>query len=169
MPTKCPKFKCDTVSVSFSACRCCSVVVSSKEERKRKKRVWRQFCECLSGAAAHLPTAVSQLLLEALLIADLRSELNTHLAPWALFTLSSSGNDATATSFPLSKHTGGGDTTPAFSGWRIYLQFMWEVALPPSPVEFSSHCHCYKLSLSWLLGVCCHFCLLRPACLFTVP
>jgi hypothetical protein len=33
---KCPKFKCNTVSVSFSACRCSSVVVSSKEERKKK-------------------------------------------------------------------------------------------------------------------------------------
>jgi hypothetical protein len=43
--------------------------------------VWRQFCGCLSEGAAHLPTTVSQLLLEALLIADLRSELNTYLAP----------------------------------------------------------------------------------------
>jgi hypothetical protein len=32
--TMCPKFKCNTVSVSFSACRCSSVVVSSKEEKK---------------------------------------------------------------------------------------------------------------------------------------
>jgi hypothetical protein len=62
--TKCPKFKCNTVSVSFSACRCSSVVVSSKEERK--KRVWRQFYEWLSEAVAHLPTAVNLLLLEAL-------------------------------------------------------------------------------------------------------
>jgi hypothetical protein len=37
----------------------------------------------------------------------------------------------TATSFPLSKHTGGGDTAPDFSGWCVYLQFMWEVGLPP--------------------------------------
>jgi hypothetical protein len=63
-PTKCPKFKCNTVSVNFSACRCSLVIVSSKEERK--KRVWRQFCEWLSEAAAHLPAAVSLLLLEAL-------------------------------------------------------------------------------------------------------
>jgi hypothetical protein len=62
-PTKCLKFKCNTVSVSFSACRCSSVVVSSKDERK--KRVWRQFCEWLSDAAAHMPAAVSLLLLEA--------------------------------------------------------------------------------------------------------
>jgi hypothetical protein len=35
-PTKCPKFKCNTVSVSFSACRCSSVV-SSKTGRKNKE------------------------------------------------------------------------------------------------------------------------------------
>jgi hypothetical protein len=70
-----------------------------------------------------------------------------------------------AISFPLSKHTGGGDTAPTFSGLRIYLQFMWEVGLPPSPVEFSSHHHFYKLSRSWLLGVCCCSC--RSMCLFT--
>jgi hypothetical protein len=34
---------------------------------------------------ARLPAAVSLLLLEALLIADLRSELNIHLAQQALF------------------------------------------------------------------------------------
>jgi hypothetical protein len=56
--------------------------------------------------------------------------------------------NATATSFPLSKHNWGVDTAPAFSGRRVYLQFMWEVTLPPSPVEFSSHCHFYKLSHS---------------------
>jgi hypothetical protein len=55
------------------------------------------------------------------------------------------GRTATVTSFPLSKHTGGSDTAPTFSGLRVYLQFTWEVGLPPSPVEFSSHCHCYKL------------------------
>jgi hypothetical protein len=62
--TKCPKFKCNTVSVSFSAYRCSLVVVSSNEERKKK--VWRQFCEWLYEAVSHLPAAVSLLLLEAL-------------------------------------------------------------------------------------------------------
>jgi hypothetical protein len=74
------------------------------------------------------------------------------------------GMTTTATSFPLSKHTGGGDTAAAFSGLRVYLQFAWEVGLPLSPVEFSSHHHFYKLSRSWLLGVCRHSCLLQPAC-----
>jgi hypothetical protein len=36
----------------------------------------------------------------------------------------------TATSFPLSKHTRGGDTAPAFSGPSVYLQLTWEVGLP---------------------------------------
>jgi hypothetical protein len=57
-------FKCNTVSVGFSACSCSLVVVSSKEERKQ--RVWRQFCEWLFESEAHLPAAVSLLLLEAL-------------------------------------------------------------------------------------------------------
>jgi hypothetical protein len=35
--------------------------------------------------------------------------------------------------------------------------------LPPSPVEFSSHRHFYKLFCSWLLSVCCCSCLLQPA------
>jgi hypothetical protein len=53
------------------------VVVSSKEGRK--KRVWRQFCEWLSEAVAHLPAG-------GFIFADLRSELKTHLALQALFT-----------------------------------------------------------------------------------
>jgi hypothetical protein len=76
---------------------------------------------------------------------------------------------ATAPSFPLSKHTGGVDTAPAFLGLHVYLQFTWEVGLPLSPVEFSSHCRFYKLFCSWLLSVCRHSCLLQPVCLFTVP
>jgi hypothetical protein len=49
--------------------------------------------------------------------------------------------------------------------WPAYL-FSAHVGsgLPPSPVEFSSHHHFYKLSRSWLLGVCHHSCLLQPAC-----
>jgi hypothetical protein len=46
------------------------------------------------------------------------------------------GVTATATSFPLSKHPGGGDTALASSGLCVYLQFMWEVGLSPCPVEF---------------------------------
>jgi hypothetical protein len=48
-----------------------------KEEKKikEKKSVWRQVCEYLSEAAAHLPALAG-----GLLIADIRNELNTHLA-----------------------------------------------------------------------------------------
>jgi hypothetical protein len=69
-----PKFKCNTVLVSPSASSPSSVIVSSKEEKKRKKkRVWRQLCECLAEIVAHLRAAVSQVLLEASLIADVRN------------------------------------------------------------------------------------------------
>jgi hypothetical protein len=60
------------------------VIISSKQ--KKKKEVWRQLCECLPEAVAHLPLTVSQLLLlQALFIADLRNELYTHLARVVLF------------------------------------------------------------------------------------
>jgi hypothetical protein len=83
--------------------------------------------------------------------AKLWGELSTHLAPQSLFT-QISVHDANSTSFPLSKHTGGSDTAPAFSGLCVYLQLTWEVGLPPCPVEFSSLHHSHKLSSSWFLG-----------------
>jgi hypothetical protein len=43
---------------------------------------------------------------------------------------------------------------------------MCEVGLPHCPVEFSSHRHFYKLSCSWLLGICHRSCLLWLSCLF---
>jgi hypothetical protein len=73
--------------------------------------------------------------------ADLWGELNTHLAPTGFVYSEFSCSQATARSFPLSKHTGGGDSVPGFSGLHVCLLFMWKVGLPPSPVEFSSHCH----------------------------
>jgi hypothetical protein len=51
----------------------------------KKNGVWRQLCECVSEAAAHLPPTVSQLLLQALFSGDLSNELYIHLALQALF------------------------------------------------------------------------------------
>jgi hypothetical protein len=132
------------------------VVLLLSHQRLGKKRVWRQFYEWLSEAVARLPTALSLLLLEALFmqISGVSLTLTWPLSLCLFRVLL--GATATATSFPLSKHTGGGDTALAFSGQHIYLQITWEVGLPPSPVEFSSHFHFYKLSRSWLLGMCCH-------------
>jgi hypothetical protein len=62
------------------------------------------------------------------------------------------GTTATVTSFPLSKHTGEGGATPTFSSRHVYLQFTWEVSLPPSPVGLSSHSHFYKPSRSKVAG-----------------
>jgi hypothetical protein len=114
------------------------------------------ICSCALSACFCQPAVAG-----GFIYADLRCELNIHLAPQALF-IQSSPVWAAAASFPVSKHTGGGDTPSAFSGLRVYLQFTWEVGLPPSPVEFSSPCHFYKLSHSWLPGVCCCSCLLWP-------
>jgi hypothetical protein len=103
----------------------------SYQRKKGKRRVWRQFCEWLSEAAAHLPTAVSLLLLEVLFmqISGVSLTLTWPLRLCLLRVLL--GATATATSFPLSKHTGGGDTAPAFSNRYVYLQLMWEVSLSP--------------------------------------
>jgi hypothetical protein len=105
-----------------------------RKGKKKKKSVWRQFCECLSEAAAHLLATVSQLLLEALWIAVLRSELNTHLAPQALFRVLL-GVTATFTNFPLSKHTA---EVVLYPPSPVGL-FIYSSCVPsPPPVEFSS-------------------------------
>jgi hypothetical protein len=106
------------------------------------------ICACGSSACCCQPAVAG-----GVIYADIRGELSTHLALQALFTQSSPVHNATATSFPLSKHTGGGDSAPTFLGLCVCLQLMWEVGLPPSPVEFSSLHHSHKLSHSWLLGM----------------
>jgi hypothetical protein len=101
----------------------------------------------VSAAVAYLPAAVSLLLLEALFMQISGVSLALTWTP-AGFVYSKSCVRASSTSFPFSKHTGGGDTAPTFSGLHVYLQLMWEVGLSPSPVEFSYHHHLYKLSHS---------------------
>jgi hypothetical protein len=124
----------------------------SHQRKKEKTSVWRQFCEWLSEAVACLPAAISLLLLEALFMQISGVSLTlTWPHRVCLFTVLL-GTTATATRFPLSKNTGGRDTAPTFSGWRVYLQFMWEMGLPSSLVGFSSHRPFYKLSRSWLLA-----------------
>jgi hypothetical protein len=134
-------FKCNTVSVSFSACRCNSVVLSSKVGRKREKnKSLETVLRMVSAAVAYLPTAVSLLLLEALFmqISGVRLVLTWPCRLCLLRVLLCVSLCYKPS--PLQ--------APTFSGLRVYLQFMWEVGLPPSPVQFSSHCHFYRLSCS---------------------
>jgi hypothetical protein len=156
----------------FLACRCNSVVLSSKVRRKRKKKKESGdssesgICNCGLPAHCSQPAVAG-----SVIYADLWGELSTHLVPQALFVQSSPVWEPLLQAFPFPS-TGKGDTAPTLSGLRVYLQFMWEVGLPSSPVEFSSLCHSDKLPCSWLLGT-------RPApsrgspahlaCLFTVP
>jgi hypothetical protein len=76
---------------------------------------------------------------------------------------------AAITGLTLSKHTGGGAATPAFSHQLVYLQFVWKSG-PPwlSRGECYSLACCYKpfpLQAHWGRGCCS--CLLQPAYLFT--
>jgi hypothetical protein len=80
---------------------------------------------------AHLPVAVSLLSLAALFM-QISGVSLTLTWPHRLCLLRVLlGTTTTVTSFLFSKHTGGGDTAPSFSGQRVYLQFMWEEGLPP--------------------------------------
>jgi hypothetical protein len=54
------QFKCNTVSVSFSACKCSSVVFLFKG-REREKKGLETVLRMVSAAVAHLPAAVSLL------------------------------------------------------------------------------------------------------------
>jgi hypothetical protein len=101
----------------------------------------------VSAAVAHLPAAVSLLLLKALFMQLLKVSLALTW-PCRLCLLRVLLCASLCYKLFLSKHTGKGDTALAFSGLRVYLQFMWEVGLPPSPVQFSSHRHFHKLSCS---------------------
>jgi hypothetical protein len=86
-PTKCPKFKCNTVSVSFSACRCSSVVFSSKVGREKKKSLETGLWMAIWGCG--LPARCCQSAVAGgVIYADFRNELNTPLAQQALFTQS---------------------------------------------------------------------------------
>jgi hypothetical protein len=148
-PTKYPKFKCNTVSVSFSACRCSSVVFSSKVGRE-KKRVWGQFCEWVSSAVACMPAAVSLLLLEVLFmqISGVSLALTWPLRVCLLRVLCASSCYELS---PFQAHWGRWHCTRFLSPVCLFTAHMGSGSSPLS-CEFSSLCHSYKLSRSWLLG-----------------
>jgi hypothetical protein len=82
--TKCPKFKCNTISVSFSACSCNLVVLSSKVGDKEIKKESGDssenvFCNC--GLPAH---CCQPAVAGGVIYADLWGELSTHLSLQAL-------------------------------------------------------------------------------------
>jgi hypothetical protein len=118
----------------------------------------------VSEAMAHLPAAVSLLLLAALFMQisgvslaltwpHRLCSLRVLLCVSLCYRLS-----------PFQAHWGRWHRMFIYSsGQHVYLQLTWEVGLPPSPVEFSSLHHFYKLSRSWLLGMCSHSCLLWPS------
>jgi hypothetical protein len=99
--TKCSKFKCNTVSVSFSACRCNSVVFSSKVGRKRKKKESGDssvngICSCGLPACCCQPAVAG-----GFIYADLWGELSIHPVPQALFAQSSPVREPLLQAFPF--------------------------------------------------------------------
>jgi hypothetical protein len=100
---------------------------------------------------ACLPAAVSLLLLVAFLCRSL-GELSTHLALQALFVQSSPVREPLLQAFPFPS------TLREVTLHLLSLTCMFiysscgKWVFPSSLVKFSSLCHSYKLSCSWLLG-----------------
>jgi hypothetical protein len=124
----------------------------------------------VSAAVACLPAADSLLLLEALFmqISGVSLALTWPCRLCLLRVLLCTS----ATSFPLSKHTGGGDTAPTFSGLRVYYSsrgkwvfspLLW--SFPPSATLTS-----FPTPGCWARAPLLPEPLRPgPACLFTVP
>jgi hypothetical protein len=87
----------------------------------------------VSAAVACLPAAVSLLLLEVLFMHISGVSLALTWPRRLLFVQRSPVREPLLQAFPFPS-TGKGDTAPALSGLCVYLQFMLEVGLPPSPV-----------------------------------
>jgi hypothetical protein len=96
-----------------------------------------------------------------IIYADLRSELSTHLALQILFTQSSPVPEPLLQAFPFQVHWGRWYCTRFLGPLCLFALHMGSGSSPP-PVEFSSLYHFYKLSRSWLLGMCPRSCLLQP-------
>jgi hypothetical protein len=94
--------------------------------------------------------------------ADLRGELSTHLVPRLCLLRILLGQPPLLQAFPFPS-TLGEVTLHPLSQACLFTVHMGSGS-PPPPLEFSFHRHFYKLSSSWLLGMCHHSCLLQPAC-----
>jgi hypothetical protein len=95
--------------------------------------------------------------------AALRSELNSHLAPTGFVYLEFSWVwPPLLQAFPFPGTLG--EVVLHLPSPAVVFTVHMGSDTPPHRVEFSSHCHFYKLSRSWLLGVCWRSCLLQLAC-----
>jgi hypothetical protein len=122
----------------------CSVIKGRETKKKKDSGGSSEngICNCVLPACCCQPAVAG-----GIVYSDLRGELSTHLALQALFAQISPVREPLLQAFPFPS-TGKGDTAPAFSSLCVYLQFMSEVGLPPSPVQFSSNLHFHKLSCS---------------------
>jgi hypothetical protein len=138
-----------------------SVVWLLCHQRKTEKKksldtvLWMAVCSCGSPA-----TAVSLLLLEVLFmqISGLSLTLTWPCRLCLLRVLL--GMVHCYKLSPFQAHWGRWHCTSFLRPACLFTVHMG-YGSSPSPVEFSSHCHFYKLSCSWLLGMCHRSWLLR--------
>jgi hypothetical protein len=102
--------------------------LGDKEKKESGDSSENGICNCGLPACCCQPAVAG-----GVIYADLWDELSTHLALQALFAQISPVSEPLLQTFPFPS-TGKGDTAPTFSGLGVYLQIMWEVGLPPSPV-----------------------------------
>jgi hypothetical protein len=112
------------------------------------------ICSCGLPACLCQPAVAG-----GVIYADLWGELNTLLAPQALFTQSSPVHEPQLQAFPFPS-TLGEVTLHPLSQAFVFIYSSCGKWVFPSPMEFSSLRHSHKLSRSWLLCACCCFCLL---------
>jgi hypothetical protein len=84
---------------------------------------------------------------EGVIYADLWGELSTHLALQALFTQSSPVCEPLLQAFPFPSTLGKVTLHPHSQAVCLFTVHVESGSSPP-PVQFSSHCHFYKLSCS---------------------
>jgi len=126
--------------------------------------LWGELSTHLALQALFTQSSVHKPLLQAFTFPSTLGEVTLPLLSQAcVFIYSSRGKwvfplllwsfppTATFTSFPAPDCWA---CAAAPASQHVCLQLMWEVVLPPSPVEFSSLCSSHKLSCSWLLGAC---------------
>jgi hypothetical protein len=133
------------------------VVVSSKEERKKSLEtvLWMAIWGCGLPACCCQPAVAGDVI-----YADLCGELSTHLAPKALFTQSSPVCEPLLQAFLFPSTLGEVTLHPLSQACVFIYSSCGKWVFPPS-CGVSLPPPLLQAFPSWLLGVCCHSCLLQ--------
>jgi hypothetical protein len=150
--TKCPKFKWNTVSVSFSACRCNSIVFSSKVGRENKTESGDSSVHGICGCGL-LARCCQPAVAGGVIYADLGVSLTlTWPCRLCLVRVLLCVSHCYKLS-PFQAHWGRWHCTRFLRPVCLFTAHMGGGSSPLS-CGVSSLCHSHKLSRSWLLGAC---------------